>query len=247
MALDKAASLPVAGEDAQEEKRHLVARLLSHLAHEIRNPLSALDVHVQLLEEDLMTGDTGLRQRAADRFQIIRAEIRRLENVVTRFLQLAGPSVLEVLPQSLNGLVNQTCDLLEADAQERGIDLRMELAPDLPPVEGDSILLTQALINLVINALQASSANGHVWVRTRKIGTDQVAAEITDDGQGIQPEDQLKIFEPYYTTKPGGNGLGLWITQQVVRAHGGTLRIDSEPGRGSSFILTLPVQHPVTA
>lgn len=235
---------PVTQTDVQEEKRNLLARLLSHLAHEIRNPLSSLDIHVQLLEEDLTTGaaQTALPKPILDRFQIIHGELRRLENIVTRFLQLAGPSDLELAPLSLNELVLQVRDLLRPDAEERKVHLEIEQADGLPKITADSVQLSQALINLVINALQAAPSRGHVWLRTRQLSAAEQAIEIADDGPGIPLADQARIFEPYFTTKTQGSGLGLWITQQIVLAHNGTLTVTSQPDRGSLFTIKLPVQ-----
>ncbi len=226
---------------AQEEKRNLLARLLSHLAHEIRNPLSSLDIHVQLLEEDLSANGTNLAKNTLDRFQIIHAEIRRLENIVTRFLQLAGPSDLEVGRLSLNQLVLQTADLLRPDALEKSIKFETELEEGLPEIEADAVQLSQALINLIINALQAVPATGCVRVRTRKVDVNKVALDVVDNGPGIAPAEQSKIFEPYFTTKTQGSGLGLWITQQIILAHGGTLTVESAPAKGSTFTVCIPV------
>lgn len=232
----------------QEEKRNLLARLLSHLAHEIRNPLSSLDIHVQLLEEDLASGpaQTALPKPILDRFQIIHGELRRLENIVTRFLQLAGPSDLELAPLSLNDLVLQIRDLLQPDAADRNVLLELELCEGLPKITADAVQLSQALINLVINALQAAPSHGHVWLRTRSLSGLNQAVEIADDGPGIPAEDQPRIFEPYFTTKTQGSGLGLWITQQIVLAHNGTLTVASQPEHGSVFTINLPVQLQVS-
>lgn len=117
----------------------------------------------------------------------------------------------------------------------------MEFGDALPGVEADADQLTQAFINLVINALQAASKGGHVVVRTAAREAD-VTVEFIDDGNGIAPENQDRIFEPYFTTKADGSGLGLWITQQIVHAHGGTLRVESVSGRGATFLVTLPVR-----
>ena len=227
----------------QEQKRELLTRLLAQVAHELRNPLSSLDIHVQLLEEDMAIGGADLAQRTEDRFQIIHGELHRLENVVTRFLQLAGPPSLNQLPLSVNKLISHTCELLRPQAEERGIDLVVEFGDALPDVQADADQLTQAFINLVINALQAVSKGGHVVVRTASRETD-VTVEFIDDGKGIAPENQDRIFEPYFTTKADGSGLGLWITQQIVHAHGGTLRVESGSGKGAKFTLALPVRLP---
>jgi signal transduction histidine kinase len=198
---------------------------------------------VQLLEEDMAVGGTDLAQRTVDRFQIIHGELHRLENVVTRFLQLAGPPSLSLVPLSVNKLIGHTCELLRPQAEERGIDLAVEFGDTLPEVQADADQLTQAFINLVINALQAASKGGHVVVRTAAHEND-VTVEFADDGYGIATENQERIFEPYFTTKAAGSGLGLWITQQIVHAHGGTLRVESVSGKGATFILTLPVRLP---
>jgi signal transduction histidine kinase len=198
---------------------------------------------VQLLEEDMAVGGTDLAQRTVDRFQIIHGELHRLENVVTRFLQLAGPPSLSLVPLSVNKLIGHTCELLRPQAEERGIDLAVEFGDTLPEVQADADQLTQAFINLVINALQAASKGGHVVVRTAAHEND-VTVEFADDGYGIATENQERIFEPYFTTKAAGSGLGLWITQQIVHAHGGTLRVESVSSKGATFILTLPVGLP---
>src|SRR5208282_5619646 len=134
----------------QEQKRELLTRLLAHLAHELRNPLSSLDIHVQLLEEDVAAGGADLARRTGERFEIIHGELHRLENVVTRFLQLAGPPALSLVPLSVNKLISHTCELLRPQAEERGIHLTVELGEALPQVEADGDQLIQAFINLVI-------------------------------------------------------------------------------------------------
>jgi signal transduction histidine kinase len=227
----------------QEQKRELLTRLLAHLAHELRNPLSSLDIHVQLLEEDVAAGGAELTRRTGERFEIIHGELHRLENVVTRFLQLAGPPALCLVPLSVNKLISRTCELLRPQVEERGLHLAVELGELLPQIEADADQLIQAFINLVINALQAGTNGGHVVVRSMA-RDGGVIVEFADDGNGIAPESQDRIFEPYFTTKPDGSGLGLWITQQIVHAHGGTLRVESVPGKGATFILTLPVRLP---
>jgi two-component system sensor histidine kinase HydH len=225
----------------QDQKRELLTRLLAHLAHELRNPLSSLDIHVQLLEEDVATGGSALAQRTQERFQIIHGELQRLGNVVTRFLQLAGPPPLTLAPLSLNKHLSHTCELLRPQAQERGVALITQYADDLPPIAADADQLTQAFINLVINAVQATPRGGRVSVRT-ELGGNGVTVTFADTGRGIAPEVQDRIFEPYFTTKPEGSGLGLWITQQIIHAHGGTVRVESAPGQGAAFIVVFPVR-----
>lgn len=234
---EKTASAP--GSWTQQEKRALLTQLLSHLAHEIRNPLSALDVHVQLLEEDLVQMSLPSSEKTMERFQIIRTEIRRLENIVRKFLQLTGPSSLHLTEVSLNEIIRHAAGLMEPEAARQGIEMPLELAEEMPILMADKAQLTQAALNLLINALQAVGANGWVVIRTI-FEADRIQAVFEDNGPGISREHLPKIFEPYFTTKTDGSGLGLWIAQQIIHAHGGVLRADNGAERGARFVISLP-------
>ncbi|MHB8521165.1 MAG: sensor histidine kinase [Limisphaerales bacterium] len=228
---------------AAQEKQLLLSRLLARLAHEIRNPLSSLGIHLQLLEEDLTQATPQVRERAANRFEIIRGELHRLEIIVKHFLSLAGPSALDLRPVEAMKVINQVCELLRPEAAARGIDLVMTLAEGLPPVTADSGQLTQALVNLVINAIQAAGPNGRVEVRA---GTDEpgevLSIEVQDTGPGIPADRQSACFEPFFTTKTEGSGLGLWIAQQIITAHGGVIGVCNAPGGGAMFAVHLPLR-----
>ena len=222
------------------ENRDLVARLLKRLAHEIRNPLSSLDVQFQLLEEDLGALAPEVRQPLAPRLGVLRGELQRLDSIVERFLKLAGPSALECAPVQLNDIVTHVCELLRPEASRRNVGILTVAAPDLPLVPADSVRLTQALLNVLINGLQATQVGGEVAVATGRSG-DQLWLRVQDTGPGIPPAELGEIFDPYFTTKPEGNGLGLWIAQQIAVAHGGDLRAENAPGGGAVFVLTLPL------
>lgn len=224
------------------EKRDLLARLLERLAHEIRNPLSSLDIHVQLLEEDLAGLAPETRKSLAGRLEIIHGELHRLESIVERFLRLAGPSELDLEPVELHKLADHVCNLLRAEASTRRIEIAARVDTRLPVIQADPVRLTQALMNLVINALQAVERNGKVEVAAAA-APDAVFLEVRDTGPGIPPEKLTGIFDPYYSTKPEGNGLGLWIAQQIAVAHGGALRAANGPGGGAVFTLVLPLKQ----
>ena len=140
---------------AAQEKQLLLSRLLARFAHEVRNPLSSLDIHVQLLEEDLAQAPLPVREKTASRFEIIHGELHRLETIVKHFLSLAGPSALDLHLVEITKVVGHVCELLRPEAAARGIDLAMRLPDALPSVAADSAQRTQALVNLVINAIQA--------------------------------------------------------------------------------------------
>ena len=230
------------GQAAVAEKRDLLARLLGRLAHEIRNPLSSLGIHVQLLEEDLGTLAPQVRQQLTGRLDIIQGELHRLENIVENFLRLSGPSALDVEPVELIKLVTHVCELLRPEAAARQIEIVTRLPEGLPVVMVDPVRLTQALLNLVINAMQAVERNGRIEV-SATIAEQTLTLSVGDSGPGIPPERLASIFDPYFTTKPEGSGLGLWIAQQIVMAHGGGLEARNAPGGGAVFAMTLPVRR----
>lgn len=222
------------------EKRDLLARLLARLAHEIRNPLSSLDIHVQLLEEDLAQTAPETRQR----LEIIRGELNRLENIVRRFLRLASPSALEIEAVDLARIVSHVTKLLRPEASARQVKLATSVAPDLPILQADGGQLTQAVLNLVINALQAVGTGGCVCLRVTVAPEQEIRLEVQDTGPGVPPERLGEVFEPYFTTKEEGSGLGLWIAQQIAVAHGGTLEVRNAAEGGAVFCLRLPLLKP---
>jgi len=225
---------------AMAEKRDLLERLLGRLAHEIRNPLSSLDVHVQLLEEDLDAIASALPPQLSSRLGIIKGELHRLESIVDHFVRLAGPSAVELESLDIRVLCNHVCDLLRPEAASRRIELVCTSSASVPEVRGDPVRLTQVLLNLLINAIQAVERNGRVCVRASAI-SDFSSVEISDTGPGLPPGKLGVLFDPFFTTKPEGSGLGLWIAQQIVIAHGGRLEARNGKPDGAVFTVWLPL------
>lgn len=232
---------PEVAQSALAEKRDLLERLMARLAHEIRNPLSSLDIHVQLLEEDLGPLSPALREQLAPRLEIIRGELHRLESIVQHFLRLAGPSALDLELVQLSSIVAHVCALLRPEAAAREIEIISHLPESLPSLTADPVRLTQALMNLVINAMQAVNRKGQIEVTVRA-NVRAVELTIHDNGPGIPPEKLAAIFDPYFTTKPEGSGLGLWIAQQIVIAHGGSLKAQNGSKGGAVFTMVLPLK-----
>ena len=228
---------------AAEERRSLLARLLAGLAHEIRNPLSSLNIHVQLLEEDLATLAPPNREQLSGRLGIIHGELVRLESIVTQFLSLAGPSSVNLQPVDPGRIVAHVCALLGPEAAARQIELAADVPADLPPVTADPDQLTQALVNLVLNAIQAIAGPGRIELQAHAAAVgDRLAIEVRDTGPGVPADKQAAIFEPFFTTKAEGVGLGLWIVQQIVTAHGGAVAVANQPAGGAVFTLELPLR-----
>ncbi len=240
--MERAIPKPPAVEAALAEKRDLLARLLGRLAHEIRNPLSSVDIHFQLLEEDLLGVEPDLLQKLSPRLELIQGELHRLKTIVERFLRLASPSAIDPELTHLEKVVGRVCELLRPEAESRGVQLLATVEPS-PEFMADPVRLMQALLNLVINAIQAVGKGGRVEIRVVK-EAGRMRLEVLDDGPGIPPEKLGSIFEPYFTTKAEGHGLGLWIAQQIIVAHRGTLEAGNRETGGAVFIVMLPLRDP---
>jgi len=215
---------------------------MARLAHEVRNPLSSLDIHVQLLEEDLSSLAPQLCGQLNPRLEIIRGELHRLESVVSQFLRLAGPSELDLEPVRIEKTVMHVCDLLKPEAAARQIELVTQIMPGLPSVMADPVRLTQALMNLVINAMQAVERQGKIQVAAELVEA-AILVKVIDSGPGIPQEKLASIFDPYFTTKTEGSGLGLWIAQQIATAHGGSIQAWNGPSGGAVFAMMLPLRR----
>jgi PAS domain S-box-containing protein len=215
-----------------------LGRLTSGVAHEVKNPLNAMMIHVELLKERLEDSGADVRQS----LEIIGGEIRRLDRVVQGFLKFMRPQELTLKPVDLNAMLQSVCALLEAESQSHGVRFVLELDADLPTVSADEELLRQAFINILQNAVQAMPTGGAVRVRTRPEELEWVRVTVTDQGVGIAPEDVDKIFKLYYTSKVGGSGIGLSVVYRIVQLHDGTIEAKSEPGRGTAMIVRLPLR-----
>jgi len=227
---------------AAAEKRDLLARLLGRLAHEVRNPLSSLDIHFQLLEEDLAKLAPQMRERLGARLEIIHGELHRLEGIVERFLRLAGPAGVDLEPVEVGKILSHVCELLRPEAAAREIEVVLRVEGALPPVLADPVRLTQALLNVVINAIQAVERTGRVEV-IGVVADGWVCVVVSDNGPGIAPDKLASVFDPYFTTKSEGSGLGLWIAQQIVVAHGGTLQAQNGTSGGAVVTMRLPLRQ----
>jgi signal transduction histidine kinase len=233
------------GQDASQlaaaEKRDLLARLLGRLAHEVRNPLSSLDIHFQLLEEDLASLAPQMREQLTPRLEIIHGELHRLKGIVERFLRLAGPAGVDLEPVEIGRILAHVCELLRPEAAARAIEISTQVEESLPRVMADPVRLTQALLNMLINAIQAVEKKGRVEVSAAVVD-GQVRVAVSDDGPGIPPDKLASVFDPYFTTKDEGSGLGLWIAQQIVTAHGGSLQAQNGPAGGAVLTMRLPLR-----
>lgn len=226
------------------------------LAHEIKNPLSTIGLNAQLLAEgieDLPTDqplEAETKSRLARRLVALRREADRLRGILADFLAYAGELRLDPKPTDVNGVVDELVDFFHPQVQQQQVRLRSTLAPGPLNASVDVPLLKQALLNLMLNAVQAfgpaaaSDSPRELIVRTEAgrdaDGRATVCIHVIDTGPGIPAETAGKIFTPYFTTKAGGSGLGLPTTRRIIEAHAGRIDLASEPGKGSDFTVVLP-------
>jgi len=216
------------------------------LAHEIKNPLSTISVNLQLLAEDFAEPSTPLERRTHQRAETLLREVERLDEIVKDFLRLARGFELSFAPVDLEVLVIELVRFVAPENERAGIAVRTSLDPSARTVRADAKYLRLALLNLLVNARQAMEAQGggDLFLETRARG-DRVEVVVTDTGPGIPADQRERIFMPYVSTKKGGTGLGLPTARRILEEHDGELSVQSDPGQGTRFTLSLPVDGPV--
>lgn len=219
-----------------------LGRLLGVIAHEIKNPLSTIKVNLRLIDEELQTNDDQHAARARRKLAIIEKEAGRLEQILDNFLRFADQTHPRLFPVDINSVVSDLFDFFLPQAIAHSITMRQQLCKEQLVCPLDTVMLKQAILNLFINAQQALDRQGELMVRTAldsKPGFAQI--QISDTGKGI-PADRIgHIFEPYQSTKPEGSGLGLATVKKIIDLHAGSISVVSEPGKGTSFTITLPL------
>jgi signal transduction histidine kinase len=284
-------------ESAVDYSRKLasLSRLLAGVAHEVKNPLNAMNIHLELVRQHLATAGDALRDRAAvgeqssragmvlgitgqgslvepraaaatltqqaterstaeaenaalsrrelddarEHVEVIAGEIKRLDEVIQTFLRFMRPQELRLEAVSVPALIRDVMGLVEPDHRD-GIVCRTDYSSSLPDLQADAALLRQALLNLAINACQAMPNGGTLTMSARRGKGGQIILEVEDTGTGIARDQLEKIFDLYYTTKPGGSGIGLSMVYRIAQLHGGEVEVESTLGRGTRFRLLLP-------
>jgi signal transduction histidine kinase len=253
-------------EAIESERIQALTLLAASVAHEIGNPLNALHIHLQLMERELKklqtsTGpplrdgpkprsqnlsvetDTAESAGKLDQYlKVAKGELNRLDYIVTQFLQAIRPAAPQLKPGSLNEAMERTLDLLRPELENRGLNVKLKLAEPLPLAPIDAMQIQQVLVNLIKNAMQAMTKGGTLTLQTGE-RSDEAWLSVSDNGGGIPPEQISRIFEPFYTTKKKGTGLGLMIVQRIVRAHDGRIDLESHVGRGTTFRVWLPLHE----
>jgi PAS domain S-box-containing protein len=232
--------------------------LAAGVAHEIKNPLGSISIHIQLIQKAMATtrelffnahpgGEDGIGQKPTDYFDmldkyiaVVNEEIDRLNRIVVDFLFAVRPMDMDFREGDINALIAELMDFVRFELEEAGIACVLELGEDLPPANFDERYMKQALLNLIKNAIAAMPEGGKLTVKTEGADTE-IRIAVRDTGIGIPEENLPKIFEPYFTTKETGSGLGLTLVFKIIREHKGEVAVTSREGEGTCFIITLPV------
>lgn len=214
--------------------------LTGGLAHELKNPLSTVQLNLQLLGEDLLPDDPAY-SRLVSRLNTVQKETSRLRDILDDFLRFAGRMELVRKPTDLNVIVEELMDFFSPQAQLHRVRLRVRKSPEPVVANVDDRLLKQAMLNLMINALQAMPESGGEIILSAHRIDDRAVLDVIDTGAGMDEETRRRIFDAYFSTKRGGTGLGLAISQRIVHEHGGQIAVTSEPGKGSDFSISLPL------
>ena len=227
------------GAKRDSERLRSLSRLAGGLVHEIKNPLGTMVLNLGLLREDWRRPRDVKEKRALSRLETIEKEARRLEQILDDFLSYVKGRKPDLQEREVTGVIDEVLDFIGPQARAGGIEVRKNYAPDLPQCLIDTDLFKQALINLLRNSQEAMPQGGELLIRARK-DNKALRIDITDTGEGIAPEAVEKIFEAYYSSKKAGTGLGLATTKRIIEDHGGTISVQSEPGKGTNFTITLP-------
>jgi two-component system, sporulation sensor kinase E len=223
----------------ESERFNALTLLAAGVAHEIGNPLNSLHIHLQLMERKVRRLDGKLKEELQEAIAISRAEITRLDSIVTQFLQAIRPSKPVLHPENVNSIVEEALRFFAPEIADRDIVVEPELRPDLPPIELDRDQMKQAFYNVIKNSFEAMKRRGILRIRT-DLDATHVNISFTDTGGGMSAESLSRVFEPYFTTKSSGSGLGLLIVRRIVREHGGEMAIESNEGKSLTLTIRLP-------
>jgi len=236
---DITASRRTAQQAIESERFNALTLLAAGVAHEIGNPLNSLHIHLQLMERSVQNLSDGAKTELQQSIDIARLEVNRLDSIVTQFLRAIRPSRPQLRPENINAIVEEAARFFMPEIQDRDIVVEQELRSDLPLLQLDRDQMKQAFYNVIKNSLEAMKRRGTLRIRTDRDDT-HVLITFVDSGGGMSAENLSRVFEPYFTTKPSGTGLGLLIVRRIVREHGGELSIESGQDKGLTLMIRLP-------
>ncbi len=222
------------------EKMALVGKLATEVAHSIRNPMTSINMRLFSLKRSLELSDIQKED-----FDVVAEEMRRLDNIVRNFLEFSRPHKLKKQKVNISDVIDMTIDLLAYRLDLHGVTVKRKRDRDLPAIDGDPELLKEVFVNLIVNACEAMEGGGEITISEEEALAEimgrAVLIKVSDNGPGMTEEIKARALEPFETTKPDGTGLGLFIAVRIIEGHGGKLELDSMPGKGTTFMITLPI------
>ncbi|MEA3486725.1 MAG: ATP-binding protein, partial [Thermodesulfobacteriota bacterium] len=222
----------------ESQKLAAVGQLSAGIAHEVRNPLSSIKMSLQLLEKRMQPEGNNSK-----RFKIAGREVEHLEKLVNDLFLYAKPSEPQKKPSDIKNILDHALAMTEKSVSDKNVRVEMNIAKDLPPLDADPAMLEQAFLNIYLNAIDAMEKGGKLSISARKT-EGQVLVEVRDNGCGISSEDMSHIFNPFFTKKKYGTGLGLTQIKKIIDLHQGTIIISSKEGKGTSVAMTFPIKAP---
>jgi len=230
----------------QAEQLAAVGNMATHISHEVRNPLNSISLNAELLEDELKSFSKQSKTKEANNLlKAITRELQRLDELTHSYLAMtkgAKGQKINLVNQDLKSLIHEVQELVEPRCKNQSIDFKTKISEDLPSILGDATQIKQAIWNVLLNAIDATPAKGRVELQAKAVG-HEVLLSIRDSGPGIREKDKRLMFQPFYTTKSNGSGLGLSITQKIIEDHGGTLSFESSSKQGTIFTLHFPADE----
>ena len=224
----------------QAESLAALTTLSAGVAHEIKNPLTSIDIHIQLLNREIQKFKPGKVKNVKNLLAIVKEEIDRLNSIVQDFLFAVRPMSMNLSRENVNDILKDMIDFLKYELEEADIKVMLDLDEEIPTVLVDSKYLKQALLNIIKNSIEAIKDGGEIRIKTEGESDGDVIIDIMDTGEGIPESIMGKIFEPYFTTRKSGTGLGLVIVYKIIKELGGDIKINSKEGEGTIFSVKLP-------
>lgn len=223
-----------------------LGELAAVLAHEMKNPMNSIIINLEVLRScisDLAGGAESPGALKAKKYlEVIEGEVKRLDKVLRGFLDFASPPQTTRVKFKMNPIIKLMADFMGQEFKQKGVQMKLELDHELPAINGSADQFKQALVNLLLNSLQAMTSGGIITISTKALDAGKrVQVTVNDNGPGIDPQILNRIFDPYFTTKTRGSGLGLTVVKRFVKDHGGEVKVDSTPGHGATFHLVIPV------
>ncbi len=233
-------------EKKMKESFASLTALTAGVAHELKNPLGSMSIYLQLMERQLLKPEAfenldTCRENLISKIKVLKSEVERLNSIVVDFLSTVRPRNANLQEEDLNQIVKNSVEIMIPDLEQHNITLRLELEENLPYIMLDRGFMRQVLANLIGNAKDAmkEQGSGTLTISTGK-NSDSVILTVSDTGAGISPENLTKIFDPYFTTKKSGTGIGLTLVYKIIKGMGGDIGVDSRQGAGSTFRIILP-------